>query len=164
MEGSDFAHEIGTWLERWTEPDGPTELQGDYFVLWRQIGTEWKEEAEVFSPSRCLGKSYCVNNPAASPAPLKRELVQAYAGWYPLSNSMVLEIRSEGPYLVAHCPPLIGGDGTLTLTPKSDTEFSLRYWTIRFSRSSRAALAESVELIRKDGKVSHRGKRLPLNP
>lgn len=160
MEGSDFAHEIGTWLERWTEPDGPTELHGDYFVLWRQIGGQWNEQAEVFAPSRCLGKSYCAAGTPVSPAPLKRELVQAYAGWYPLSNSTVLEIRSEGPYLVAHCPSLFGD---ATLTPKSDTEFGLGRWTVRFSRSGQAASAESVELVQGE-KVLHRGTRLALNP
>jgi len=50
LEGRDNAYETGTWLERWTEPDGPTELQGDYFVLWRQIGGKWKEQADVFCP------------------------------------------------------------------------------------------------------------------
>ena len=159
-QGFDYAHEIGTWRERWTEPDGPTELQGDYFVLWRQIGGEWKEQAEVFSPSRCLGKSYCVARPTTSLVPMSKELTQSYAGWYALSESTVLEIRVEGHYLVAHCPALFG-DGTLV--PKSDTEFSLGPLTIRFSGSSQAALAESVELIQGD-KVLNRGKRLRLIP
>jgi len=160
MEGRDYAHETGTWLERWTEPDGPTELQGDYFVLWRQIGGEWKEQADVFAPSRCLGKSYCAPRTPASPAPLKRELVQAYAGWYPLSNRAVLEIRSEGTYLVAHCPALFGD---APLTPKSDTEFDVGGWTVRFPRRSQAASAESVELVQGE-KLLLRGKRLAFNP
>jgi ketosteroid isomerase-like protein len=160
QQGFDFAHEIGTWRERWTEPDGPAELQGDYFVLWRQLGSEWKEQAEVFSVSRCLGNSYCAAHPAASPVPMKRELAQSYAGWYAISENTVLEIRFEGPYLVAHCPALFG-DGTLR--PKSDTEFDLGSWTIRFSNSGQAASAESVELVQGE-RVLNRGKRLRLNP
>jgi hypothetical protein len=99
-----------------------------------------------------------VARPAPSPTPLSRELTQAYAGWYPLSEREVLEICAEGPYLVAHCPALFS-DGTLT--PKSDTEFSKGSWTIRFSRSGQAATVESVELIQA-GKVLNRGKRLRL--
>jgi ketosteroid isomerase-like protein len=160
QQGQDFAHEIGTWRERWAEPDGPTELQGDYFVLWRQIGGDWKEQAEIFSPSRCLGNSYCAVHPVASPTPMKRELAQNYAGWYAISKNMVLEIRTEGPYLIAHCPALAGD---ITLKPKSDTEFAWGFWTIRFSKSGQTAAAASVELIQGD-KVLYRGKRLRLNP
>ena len=151
---------MGTWRERWTEPDGPTELRGDYFVLWRQIGGDWKEQAEIFSPSRCLGNSYCAAHPTASPAPMKSELAQNYAGWYAISENMVLEIRVEGPYLIAHCPALLGDR---TLKQKSDTEFDWTLWTIRFSNSGQTAAAESVELIQGD-KVLYRGKRLRLNP
>ena len=53
---------------------------------------------------------------------MNREFVQAYAGWYPLSNRTVLEIRSEGPYLVAYCSALFE---SAPLIPKSDTEFDL---------------------------------------
>jgi hypothetical protein len=72
-----FAHETGSWRERCTEPNGPTELQGDYFVSWRQFDGVWKEQAEVFSPSRCLGNSYCATQPAASPASIKNNWRQA---------------------------------------------------------------------------------------
>jgi ketosteroid isomerase-like protein len=159
QQGQDFAHEIGTWRERWTEADGATELQGDYFVFWQQIGGDWKERAEIFSPSRCLGNSYCAAHPAASPAPMKRELAQNYAGWYAISENMVLEIRVEGSYLIAHCPALFGDR---TLNQKSDTEFEWAFWTIRFSNNGRAVSAESVELVQ-GGKVVYRGKRMRLN-
>ena len=39
------ASEQGNWIERWTEKDGPTQLQGTYFVLWRRINRAWKEQA-----------------------------------------------------------------------------------------------------------------------
>jgi hypothetical protein len=73
---------------------------------------------------------------------------------------MVLEIRVEGPYLIAHCPALLGDR---TLKQKSDTEFDWSFWTIRFSNSGRTAAAASVELIQ-GGKVVYQRKRLRLNP
>jgi hypothetical protein len=91
---------------------------------------------------------------------MKREHARAYAGWYALSGGTVLEIRAEGGYLVAHCPALFG-DGTLT--SKSDSEFRLGAWTIRFFSSGQEASAESVEL-RRGEKVLNRGTRLRLNP
>jgi hypothetical protein len=66
------------------------------------FGGDWKEQAEVFSPSRCLGKSYCLADPGASP--VREGLAQNYTGWYAFSENTVLEIRAEGPYLVAHSP------------------------------------------------------------
>ena len=49
----------GQWVERWTDADGPVELRGSYYVLWRRSGTGWRIEHEAFAPLRCAGGAYC---------------------------------------------------------------------------------------------------------
>jgi Domain of unknown function (DUF4440) len=85
-ESRDYAFEEGTWAERWTEADGPTELQGNYFVMWRLINGEWKQQADIFVPSRCIEKNYCAPREPLKISAVSKTLVSAYAGWYQLRH------------------------------------------------------------------------------
>jgi ketosteroid isomerase-like protein len=160
LEGEDYAYEIGTWVERWTQSGEPTELQGDYFVLWHRFGTKWKQQSEIFAPSRCIGRSYCVPSESPAISPLKSDLVRRYTGWYQLSKGPILEIQSEGNFLIAHCPSLFR---EAMLIPKSDTEFGLGPLTLRFVSGNSASASVSVELVR-NGQIFHQGKKLDANP
>ena len=149
----DLAFEEGTWVERWTEADGPTELQGSYFVMWRLINGEWKQQADVFVPSHCIGKSYCApQEPFKIPA-ISKALVSAYAGWYQLSDGSVLEIRPEEDYLVARGRFI----SERALQPVSDNEFLRGSWKLRFSPSSSNGMG--VELLQ-DGQLRTNGWKL----
>lgn len=54
------AYEFGDWVETWNTPTGSAEIQGKYFVMWRQQGANWLIDAATFTPLRCVGpSSYC---------------------------------------------------------------------------------------------------------
>jgi uncharacterized protein (TIGR02246 family) len=53
------ASEQGDWIERWTEKDGVTELQGTYLTMWKRDGGPWREYSETIVPETCTGSSYC---------------------------------------------------------------------------------------------------------
>jgi ketosteroid isomerase-like protein len=55
-----LASEFGTWVERWRDSSGLTELRGTYYVLWRRHQADvWLMEAEVNVPEACTGSDYC---------------------------------------------------------------------------------------------------------
>ncbi len=54
-----MAEENGTWVGRWTEPDGRVDIRGSYTAKWRRINGVWLLEAEVFTPGSCTGSAYC---------------------------------------------------------------------------------------------------------
>lgn len=58
-----MAEEQGTWVGRWTEPDGKVEVRGTYTAKWRRIDGAWLLEAEVFTPLACSGSKYCSTPP-----------------------------------------------------------------------------------------------------
>ena len=154
-DGTGNASEQGNWIERWTEKDGPTQLQGTYFVLWRRIDGAWKEQAVVFAPEICKGGSYCRPNEPRVYHEAPEDVLRKYIGWFQMSDGSVLEIRREGAYLVAQGRPL----GHRILIPKSTNEFHTytprKEWepvVARF-RSSPEDVNVSVEL-------SEGGKRL----
>ncbi len=150
-----YASEEGTWVERWAAPDGPTELRGRYYVMWRFRNGAWKQQAELYVPSACLGKSYC--EPPKVPndhTPLTAELTRAYAGWYLLSDNTILTIRAEENYLVGRS---LTSD--VTLRRLSDTEFAMGTTTLRFSRGT----ATTVEVVRNQQTIL-KGQRLEPRP
>jgi hypothetical protein len=58
-EGAGLVYELGSWVERWSQPDGPTELRGAYFAMWGRSGGKWLKSAEIFVPAACTGGAYC---------------------------------------------------------------------------------------------------------
>lgn len=59
----EMADERGTWVGTWTEPDGKVTIRGRYSAKWRRIDGAWLLEAEVFTPTACVGSSYCTRPP-----------------------------------------------------------------------------------------------------
>lgn len=57
------ASELGDWIGRWTEPDGPLEIGGTYQAQWRKVGGEWRIQAELYVPTHCTGGRYCRERP-----------------------------------------------------------------------------------------------------
>jgi ketosteroid isomerase-like protein len=62
-EGAGLVYELGSWIERWSQPDGPTELRGTYFAMWTRSGEKWLKAAEIFVPAVCVGGAYCAPRP-----------------------------------------------------------------------------------------------------
>jgi len=57
------ASERGTWVGRWTEPDGKLEIGGTYQAQWRKVDGQWLIQAEVYVPTHCKGSKYCDTRP-----------------------------------------------------------------------------------------------------
>lgn len=58
-ENWDLASEHGSWIERWTDKDGVTELRGTYLTMWKRDRGQWREYSEIIVPESCTGSSYC---------------------------------------------------------------------------------------------------------
>lgn len=59
----EVASERGTWVGKWTEPDGQVTIQGTYLVQWRKIAGTWLIQSELYVPTSCSGSSYCKQRP-----------------------------------------------------------------------------------------------------
>jgi len=59
----DVASERGTWVGRWTEPDGKLEIGGTYLAQWRKVNGKWLIQAELYVPTQCRGAKYCNQRP-----------------------------------------------------------------------------------------------------
>ena len=59
----DVASERGTWVGKWTEPDGHVAIHGTYLVQWRKIAGTWLIQSELYVPTSCSGSSYCKQRP-----------------------------------------------------------------------------------------------------
>ena len=57
------ASERGTWVGRWTEPDGKLEIGGTYLAQWRKVNGQWLIQAELYVPTHCRGAKYCSQRP-----------------------------------------------------------------------------------------------------
>jgi ketosteroid isomerase-like protein len=57
------ASERGTWVGRWTEPDGQLEIGGTYQAQWRKVDGQWLTQAELYVPTHCRGSKYCNQRP-----------------------------------------------------------------------------------------------------
>jgi ketosteroid isomerase-like protein len=55
--------EQGTWVGRWTEPDGPIEIGGRYQARWRNLSGRWLILGEFYVPTYCHGGAYCQAHP-----------------------------------------------------------------------------------------------------
>jgi ketosteroid isomerase-like protein len=62
----EVASERGTWVGRWTEPDGKLEIGGTYLAQWRKVNGEWLIQAELYVPTHCRGSKYCSQRPSSS--------------------------------------------------------------------------------------------------
>ena len=51
----DLAAESGSWVGRWTSPEGKIEMGGRYFAQWRKVDGNWKIRAEIFVTLYCNG-------------------------------------------------------------------------------------------------------------
>lgn len=59
-----MAGEKGTWMGTWTEPNGDNiRLSGSYYAKWHKEDGRWLIRAEVFTPLRCEGGTYCDKGP-----------------------------------------------------------------------------------------------------
>ena len=59
----EVASERGTWVGKWTEPDGQVTIQGTYLVQWRKIAGTWLIQSELYVPTSRGGSSYCKQRP-----------------------------------------------------------------------------------------------------
>lgn len=57
------ASEQGTWVGRWTEPDGAIEIGGRYQARWHCTAERWLIQGELFVPTYCHGGAYCRISP-----------------------------------------------------------------------------------------------------
>ncbi len=57
------ASERGTWVGRWTEPDGKLDIGGTYLAQWRKVSGQWLIQAELYVPTHCRGARYCNQRP-----------------------------------------------------------------------------------------------------
>jgi ketosteroid isomerase-like protein len=54
------AAEHGRWRARWTDTDGPIDVEGEYLIHWRREPDGWFVHSEMFAtPLRCQGGHYC---------------------------------------------------------------------------------------------------------
>ena len=67
MEEWGMASEEGAWEGRWTDGAEKIEIEGTYYAKWHKIAGQWMIRAEVFTPTRCKGGSYCNNQPQLTP-------------------------------------------------------------------------------------------------
>jgi ketosteroid isomerase-like protein len=63
LAGWSVASERGEWIGSWTEPDGRMTIGGTYLAQWRQVGSQWLIQAELFVPTHCEGSKYCAQRP-----------------------------------------------------------------------------------------------------
>ena len=55
--------ERGTWVQKWTAADGPTELRGDYQAFWTKVDGSWRLDAHLFVTTSCTGGAFCRRTP-----------------------------------------------------------------------------------------------------
>ncbi|MEQ9425167.1 MAG: nuclear transport factor 2 family protein [Cyclobacteriaceae bacterium] len=59
FEDWNMASENGEWVGRWTDGQDKIELSGSYYAKWHKVEGKWLMRAEVFTPLKCSGGSYC---------------------------------------------------------------------------------------------------------
>ena len=57
------ASEQGSWIGKWTEPDGAVEIGGTYLAQWRKVAGRWLIQSELYVPTHCKGSKYCNQRP-----------------------------------------------------------------------------------------------------
>lgn len=58
-----MASESGTWVGEWKTPEGRVKILGTYYAKWHKTESGWKIRAEVFTPLKCSGGSFCFEVP-----------------------------------------------------------------------------------------------------
>jgi ketosteroid isomerase-like protein len=59
----EMAAETGRWLGAWKSNDEKIEVTGTYYAKWKKVNEQWLITAEVYTPLRCSGGSYCEEVP-----------------------------------------------------------------------------------------------------
>lgn len=59
----EMAAESGLWVGKWKNGNEAIEVEGTYYAKWKKKNGQWFITAEVFTPLKCLGDSYCSAHP-----------------------------------------------------------------------------------------------------
>jgi len=59
----EMAAESGRWIGSWKSGDEEIEVTGTYYAKWKRHNDEWLISAEVYTPLKCNGSSYCLEAP-----------------------------------------------------------------------------------------------------
>lgn len=55
----EMAAESGRWLGKWKNGSESIEVEGSYYAKWKKSNGQWLIMAEIFTPLKCTGDSYC---------------------------------------------------------------------------------------------------------
>ena len=55
----EMAAESGRWIGSWTNGDEKIEVRGTYYAKWKKVNAQWMISAEIYTPLKCSGDSYC---------------------------------------------------------------------------------------------------------
>jgi ketosteroid isomerase-like protein len=58
-----MASESGRWIGTWQADGNMIQVIGSYAAKWHRLDGVWKIRAELFTPIRCTGGSYCDDPP-----------------------------------------------------------------------------------------------------
>ena len=59
----EMASESGRWVGKWKNGNEAIEVEGTYYAKWKKKNSQWFITAEVYTPLKCMGGSYCTNSP-----------------------------------------------------------------------------------------------------
>jgi len=59
----EMAAESGLWVGKWKNGSEAIEVEGTYYAKWKKKNGQWFITAEVFTPLKCIGGSYCMDPP-----------------------------------------------------------------------------------------------------
>jgi ketosteroid isomerase-like protein len=59
----EIAAESGRWIGTWKNGDEEIEVTGTYYAKWKRLNDQWLINAEVYTPLKCRGGSYCTEYP-----------------------------------------------------------------------------------------------------
>ena len=59
----EMAAESGRWIGSWKSGDEKIEVTGTYYAKWKKLNEQWLISAEVYTPLKCKGGSYCLDVP-----------------------------------------------------------------------------------------------------
>jgi ketosteroid isomerase-like protein len=59
----EIAAESGRWIGTWESGDEQIEISGTYYAKWKRLNNQWLISAEVYTPMKCTGGTYCLDIP-----------------------------------------------------------------------------------------------------
>lgn len=59
----EMAAESGLWIGKWKNGNETIGVEGTYYAKWRKENGQWLITAEIFTPLKCIGGSYCMDIP-----------------------------------------------------------------------------------------------------